>query len=435
MRAKFSKFILILTATAALAFLIGGTGCKKKEKKPKKPVYKKTTVFGYEKNGLTKEKRKYRKRHLRTPEELEIIAGESDPETATLVFVGDIMIWDRMTELINEHGWDYPFRGVAPLLKKADFTVGNLEGPLTVDGKKRARTGFYYKVPPESVQGLTKAGFDAVSLGNNHLQDCRDKGLADTIETLEKAKIGWFGAGSTNEGARAPYIADVKGVKVAILGGISSEVNLYDAEDMDKPDYVKSIGRLLRRQVTLAEGKNKMGTFIHTPETIAEDVANAKKDADIVIVFLHMGVRYWRPPSDIQTALAKSAADAGADLVIGHHAHFWQPTQMMGTTPVIYGIGNFAFGSRNRNADEGILVRTKVDTKGRRLKRVELYPTFIKNANKRVNYQVKILKGEAAKVVLNDMLSWSEKLYGQDLKIEDDKIIIDLPDKDIKAGK
>jgi len=146
----------------------------------------------------------------------------------------------------------------------------------------------------------------------------------------------------------------------------------------------------------------------------------------VVVVNLHMGVRYWRPPFQQQEALAQAAADAGADLVIGHHAHFWQPVKMFGRMPAVYGIGNFAFGSSNPNADEGLLVRATFSTQTKRLKKVELFPTYIKNRSKQVKFQAKILKGRAAKAVLKDIRAWSEKLCQTDLDIKGDQIVIDV---------
>lgn len=426
----------ILTALLMLLFamgLIAGCGSDKEKTKTSKPAKdskakakSKFYKVGYEKYGLTKTRGKI---NLYKPNELEAISKASGPDLATMVFVGDILLWDRTKDLISKHGWGYPFGGVLPLLKNADVAIGNLEGPLTKDAALRSTQGYFYKVPPDSVNGLIEGGFDIVTLANNHLLDCSEPGLKETIAVLDKAKIGWFGAGSSDKEARKPYISKIKGVKVAMIGGISPEIYFPTTKTMSNPERIKLRVALCEKDLSMINGANTMGTFIYSPETLKEDIANARKTADVVIVNLHMGVRYWRPPYKAQVALAKAAVEAGADLIIGHHAHFWQPIEMMGNVPVIYGIGNFAFGSANRNADEGLLVRAFLNVKEKRISKVELFPTYIKNRDDRINYQSKILKGDAAQAVLEDIQIWSSKTCNTDLNIVGDRIVIEIPSK------
>ena len=370
---------------------------------------------------------------LYLPDELAPVAQPTGPDEVSVVVVGDILTWDRMKDLVTKDGYDYPFRGVAPLLKNADFTVGNLEGPLTKDAGLRSTKGYFYKVPPETVQGLVDAGFDAVTLANNHLLDCNEQGLKDTMQVLDEAKIKWFGAGDSNEKAREPLIVEVKGLRIAMLGGISPEIYLPHPHNVGKKEYWQKRELLCKRHLTMLDDYNTMGTFIHSPKTLAEDVAKAKKKADVVMVNMHWGVRYWKPPYELQVALSEAAQKAGADIVVGHHAHFWQPVEMMGQMPAVYGIGNFAFGSRNPNADEGLLVRAVFSTESKKLSRVELFPTYIKNRDKKVNFQAKIFKGSYAQDVLRDISTWSKKLCNTDLTIAEDRIVIELPYK--KEGK
>lgn len=421
MRKGYRVFLAFL-CLAAFGLLVAG--CEK-EKKPK-PNERKPHIYktGYEKHGLEKKRGDIT---LYTAKQLEPLARPTGPEALSIVVTGDIMLWDRLAELVGRLGYDYPFLGTMPLLKNADLTVGNLEGPLVAKAEQIPGRPYSYKVPPETVLGLTAAGFDVVSLANNHLLDCAEAGLQETIATLDKARIGWFGAGDSNEAARRPWIGQIKGVRVALIGGVSCEIYLGSARSFGNDEHWQRRLQLCKDHLTMIDGANTMGTFFYDPETLAQDVAAARAQADIVIVILHAGVRYWRPPHELQVALAQSAAKAGADLVIGHHAHIWQPVQMIGSVPVIYGIGNFAFGSGNRNADEGLLLRAIVQTDTKRLARVELFPTYIKNRDKQVNYQVRIFKDKAARDVLEDLRTWSKKLYGTDLTIVDDRIVIEIP--------
>ena len=154
-------------------------------------------------------------------------------------------------------------------------------------------------------------------------------------------------------------------------------------------------------------------------------MAAAKRSADLVVVSLHMGVLYHRPPYRDQVLLAKAAAGAGADLVVGHHAHFWQPVALMGRTPVVYGVGNFAFGSSNPNADEGLIVRAVVSRKTRKITRVELFPTAIDN--RRVKYRTQLLKGRSAQTALEDLRAWSEKVCSTQLEVRAGRAVLHVP--------
>ena len=158
----------------------------------------------------------------------------------------------------------------------------------------------------------------------------------------------------------------------------------------------------------------------------AESVAAAKKIADLVVVSLHMGVIYYRPPYIDQIRLAKAAAEAGADLVVGHHAHFWQPVALVARTPVVYGMGNYTFGSTNHRSDESLIVRAVVSTKTRRIIRVELFPIATDNRAPRIKFKPQILTGESARVALEDLSAWSERLYRTRLEIQEDRAVLRL---------
>lgn len=105
----------------------------------------------------------------------------------------------------------------------------------------------------------------------------------------------------------------------------------------------------------------------------------------------------------------------GADLVVGHHSHIWQPVEVIDGVPVVYGIGNFAFGSRNRNAVGGLIVRVVI--KDKKVSRVELYPTYTMNRSKQVRFQPKVLKGRSAQETLQELKRESEK-RGATISIE-----------------
>jgi poly-gamma-glutamate synthesis protein (capsule biosynthesis protein) len=352
------------------------------------------------------------------------IADEPRPDEMTLVFVGDIMLDNAMHAVVAERGHDHPFAGTAPLLRQADLAVGNLEGSVA-DRAETTKGRWSQRMSSASLQGLVRAGIDAVSLANNHVHDCGDAGVRETIAHLDRAGIASFGAGASARQARAPRIVEARGLRVALLGGVSTSM-LLDPDWLDDPAMIARRRRTILTELTHAGNAIEMGSHLHTPETLAEDVAAARKEADLVVVSLHMGVIHHRPPYVDQVQLAEAAAGAGADLVVGHHAHLWQPVALVGRTPVIYGVGNHAFGFDDRKADEGLIVRAVVSTRTRRITRVELFPLATDNADERIRYEPQLLGGESARVALEDLRAWSAKLCGTALEVRDGRAVLRL---------
>jgi poly-gamma-glutamate capsule biosynthesis protein CapA/YwtB (metallophosphatase superfamily) len=352
------------------------------------------------------------------------IANEPGSDEMTLVFVGDIMLGHAMLPQLKRHGYRYPFEGTAPLLQQADLTVGNVEGAIA-ERAPTTKGRWSQKMSAAPLEGLVWAGVDTVSLANNHVHDCGDDGVRETIAYLEDAGIGWFGAGDSERQAREPWIVTVRGMRVALLGGVGTGMLL-------RHDWLKNSQTVARRRAVILDelthsgGAIEMGTFLHTPETLAEDVAAAKKKADLVVVSLHMGVLHYRPPYIEQIRLAEAAAKAGADLVIGHHAHFWQPVAFVDNTPVVYGIGNYTFGFANERSDESLIVRAVVSTDTRRITRVELFPLVTDNEDPRVNFNPRLLRGESARIALEDLSSWSKTLFRTPLEIREDRAVLDV---------
>ncbi|MBW2523751.1 MAG: CapA family protein [Deltaproteobacteria bacterium] len=323
------------------------------------------------------------------------------PGVHTLVLVGDIMPWDRASEYLRRHGAEYPYRATAPLLRTADLAVGNLEGPVSASAELRQKRDAY-RVPPWTLQGLSWAGFDLVSLANNHVLDCGPEGLLETFRHLDAAGIGYFGAGSTRAAALEPKIVRVGPQRVALCGVVAGEKRLADGGTP-----AEALGREQVRGVARAyqEGEASSGTAVATDRSLDEMVRRAREGADVVVVFAHSGIRYHREPTPLQRQLAQAAIDAGADLVVGQHAQFWQPVELYRGKPILYGLGNFAFGSANRRADEGLLARVQLDAAG--LDVVELFPLFINNRDETVQYESKVMRGRSAERALRRLTALS----------------------------
>ncbi len=258
---------------------------------------------------------------------LPILQTALAPETIVhLASVGDIML-DRGLGIVIQNGnLAYPFAKVAPLLQGADITVGNLESALGDVGTPEAKS-YPFRAPPAAAEALALGGFDVVSLANNHGMDYGPDALLQAIDLLQAQGIAPIGAGANFEDAHAPFVTQINGLSLAFLGYVNVPVEASSAFDT-------AVWTATETSPGLAWG---------TPDVIAADVTDVRDEADLVIVILHSGYEYIEEPSEPQAAAARAAIDAGADLVIGHHAHILQGIEYYQDGVIVYGLGNFAF--------------------------------------------------------------------------------------------
>jgi len=243
-------------------------------------------------------------------------------QVARLLFVGDIMLGRHVGELIAIQGTTYPFDAIRSVIEGADLAFGNMESPLTT--MPRVVGGYDLRAEPAYAETVALAGFDILSLANNHATDNGRDGLRQSMQTLADLGIGWTGAGETVAEARAPAIRVVNGVRIAYLA--------YDGT------HACSVAT-----------STKAGCNVLNLVGVVADVEAAREAADFVVVSFHWGEEYQPLPNDYQQRVAKRVASAGADLIVGHHPHVVQPVEwVMGDgrdhpTLVAYSLGNFLF--------------------------------------------------------------------------------------------
>jgi poly-gamma-glutamate capsule biosynthesis protein CapA/YwtB (metallophosphatase superfamily) len=272
-----------------------------------------------------------------------------------LAAVGDIMLDRSLGYHIERGNLAYPFLGVADFLRAADITVGNLESALGDRGEPVAKS-YPFRAPPAAAQSLALAGFDVLSLANNHALDYGPEALAQGIELLQEQGIIVVGAGANEATARQAQIVEVSGIRLAFLGYVHVPVEWRGFDTQSWTATATEPG--------LAWGH---------PEWIQADVTAARQEADLVIVILHSGYEYVLQPSPPQVAAAKAAVDAGAALVIGHHAHILQAIEFYNGGVIAYGLGNFAF-EIDGNPETAIL-HAWLDRNG--VRQLEIVPALI----------------------------------------------------------
>lgn len=247
-------------------------------------------------------------------------------QEVVLAVAGDVMLGRSIGDGIRQHGAVWPFEAVAGTLRGADIAFANLEAPLTARGEAAAKD-FVFRGPPEGAQGLAAAGVGIVSLANNHVLDYGYQGLQDTWSALNEAGVLHVGSGESVVQAYGPVFIERKGVRIAFLAYVSTPPD--SGSGFDPSSWQATADR--------------PGVAWLAPETVASDVAAAKRQADAVVVSMHTGDEYQEAISPSQAAAAHSAIEAGASLVIGHHPHVLQGIESYKGGIIAYSMGNFVF--------------------------------------------------------------------------------------------
>ncbi|TDD81861.1 CapA family protein [Actinomadura darangshiensis] len=226
---------------------------------------------------------------------------------------------------------------VAKQLRKADLTMLNLETAITTGGTPAPGKEFTFRAPPSAFKALKAAGVDVVSMANNHGMDYMEGGLRDTLATIKTTGFPVVGIGKNADAAYKPYRVTVKGNKVAIIGATQVlDDNLIQAW-------------------TATDAKGGLASAKDVPRMV-QAVKEARQGSDVVIVHLHWGAELKACPLPRQQELAKALVAAGADVVVGGHAHIPLGGGYMNGSYVHYGMGNFVFYSASgQTAKSGVL--------------------------------------------------------------------------------
>lgn len=268
----------------------------------------------------------------------------SDSPSATtteFIFVGDIML-ARHVDFLSKQAKDeeYPFLKIKDFLVAADFTVGNLEGPIIKNHFVVPNNTVRFSFAPNKAEVLARVGFDYLSQANNHTNDPYLGAETETKEYLAQNNIIGFGQ-NKNSGQD-------KAVRISKNG---QEINLFGLYDFG-------------------------GDF---DETKALDKISQQVEENVLdIVFVHWGVEYNTQHSRGQEILAHKLIDSGVDLIIGHHPHVVQDIEQYKNKYIFYSLGNFIFDQYfSVNTQQGLALKLILDATENR---IELYPVDIKLA-------------------------------------------------------
>jgi len=257
-----------------------------------------------------------------------------------LVFVGDVMLARNIGDIIASRGPEYPFEYVHDILQKGDITMGNLESPVSdLDNTVCSKNATVcFKASPETIRGLTYAGFDIMTVANNHALDHGPFVMNDTLSHLSRAGIQYVGVQQgINDSIQNPVIVHDPRMTVAFLGFEDiNNVSTYSASDYPRP-------------------------WNASEDAVIQAVTRARSQADVVVVTFHFGDEYNVTHSARQERLSHAAADAGADIIIGHHPHVIQDIQVYNTSIIAYSLGNFIFDMEGKGVREGAVLTVEID--------------------------------------------------------------------------
>lgn len=294
--------------------------------------------------------------------------------------------------MINETDPDFLLQHVGDEMRAADITYVNLEGPMCDTGEKNpALTGIANAIrsAPRLAPALKRAGVDVVSIANNHTMDYGVAGLEQTLDLLRDAAIPFCGAGRNLAQARQPVILHQNGVRVAFLGYTSVCPLSYAATENTHGAAVvrasTSYDANLRVMLQPGSPMNIRTTANAADlQMVHEDVRAAKANADVLMVSWHWGIseRHGKI-AEYQREMGRAAIDAGADAILGHHAHMLLGVEFYKQRPIFYSLGNFAFDMTHRYfRPETAFVKCDIGADG--VSNIRLAPLLINSARQPV---------------------------------------------------
>lgn len=267
----------------------------------------------------------------------------SDAGEARISFAGDIIMHipvktsARSHDVIgietktsrNNSGYDFLFYQIKDLLKLSEIVLGNMEFPVSPPFESKPKV---FNCSPEVIGGMKWAGFNMVTIANNHILDQGDQGVVNTMRILRQNKMDYIGVGVDEAAARTGIVKTVHGIRIGFIG--------YTGY-LNYPKPQKQAEYHLN--------------WLYDKEEIRQDIEELKKRCDYLVMVVHTGVEYMTIPRESDSVLFKNCINYGVDLVIGHHPHLLQPVEKVTADDgrecyIFYSLGNFISNQSTRTA-------------------------------------------------------------------------------------
>lgn len=251
-----------------------------------------------------------------------------------ILIAGDFCPKNRVVAAIEKGDYETVFGQIRPIVGQSDYSIVNFECPVrTSTGEGIKKAGPSLKCSVKAVDALQYAGFNCVTLANNHFYDQGEEGVRETVESLSKVGIAHVGGGYNFEEASKTFYQEVNGKTLAIINCCEHEFSIATEK---------------------TGGSNPLN-----PIRQYNAIRAAKEKADYVLVIVHGGIEHYQYPTHRMVETYRFFIDAGADAVVNHHQHCFSGYEVYRGKPIFYGLGNFCFDWPERSTllwEEGFMV-------------------------------------------------------------------------------
>ncbi len=263
-----------------------------------------------------------------------------DPRPVTIAFAGDVHFEGALASRLD--GGVPVLGGLGRRLVRADLAIVNLETAVTTRGTPEPKE-YVFRAAPRVFSALKRYGVDVVTMANNHGLDYGPPSVPDALAAAREAELPVIGLGQNADRAYRPWIVEVKGQRIAFLAA-TAVVDASLVESWSARSDQAGVA-------TALNGDNA---------ALVDAVEAVRPKVDTVVVDMHYGSDLRRCPTEIQKGVVRDVVRAGADIVVGQHAHVLLGGGYRGSAYVHYGLGNFQFYSYGGPTAETGVLRLRV---------------------------------------------------------------------------
>ena len=235
-----------------------------------------------------------------------------------ILIAGDFCPQNRVSSLLDDGKYEAVLGDIKPINEQADYSIVNFECPIIYGGEKPIiKCGPNLSCSKKGLEAVKWAGFDCITLANNHFLDYGEDGVENTISACKEIGLDNVGGGATLAEATRILYKEIKGSRVGIINCCEHEFSIA---------------------TETTAGSNPLN-----PIQQYYAIREARNNAEYVLVIVHGGHEHFQLPSPRMQELYRFFVDAGADAVVNHHQHCFSGFEIYNNKPIIYGLGNFFF--------------------------------------------------------------------------------------------
>lgn len=259
-----------------------------------------------------------------------------------IIIGGDFCPQNRVLDLIEKHQFENVFGELVSILRGVDFKILNLEAPVINNNiRPISKNGPILGMTSVALKSICYAGFDAVTLANNHFYDYGEEGVINTLRSCKENGLEYVGGGTNIEEAKKPLTKTIRNKRISFINLCENETSIA---------------------TKLTGGSNPLDLVSNYYQ-----IVEAKKHSDFVIVIVHGGHEGFQFPSLRMKNTYRFFIEIGADAVLNHHQHCYSGYEIYQNKPIFYGLGNLSFdklGAQGSKWNEGYLVELLIKNEG-----------------------------------------------------------------------